>query len=178
MSCGTSLAAPGLFPGLFHTQSFCIFFYLSPQCLSQRSPIGVLGTPADTSSTGQDRNTLIRTHDKPSLLIQMVSTPFIALSISWDLDLKAFLSCLYRNEGSRKPQKDQEKPVCQSGYQSISLFYPLTNSSVRTNTGSIRTLTRKKSHLTFFPQKIVTKHCLFLEHSECCWRVQSETQPG
>lgn len=122
LSCGTSLAAPGLFPGLFLTGSLCICFHLSPQCLGQGSLMCALGTPAGIASIGKNRNILIYTNDKPSLLLQMVSTPFIALSISQDLDLKAkWPGCIEMNDQDN-PKGTNKNTYVKTGTKVLLIF--------------------------------------------------------
>lgn len=68
-----------------------------------------------------------------------------------------------------KVPKGQRK-TCMS--KLVSKYFPIhylpVIPPVMANIGSIRALMCKKSHVTLFPQKIVKKHCLFLEHSKCC----------
>ena len=125
LSCGTSLAAPGLFPGLFHAGSLCVCSHLLPQCLGQRSLTCALGTPAGMAGIGKNRNILIHTNDKPSLLVQMVSTPFIALSISQDSDLKAkWPACTEMNDQDN-PKGTNKNPYVKAGTKVLLTFITL-----------------------------------------------------
>lgn len=73
----------------YSMQGLSVCSYLLPQRHGQGSCMCALGTPAGIASIGKNTNILIHTNDKPSLLVQMVSTTCIALSISQDLDSKA-----------------------------------------------------------------------------------------
>lgn len=122
LSCGTSLAASGL---LFHAGSLCICSYLSPQRLGQGSLTCALGTPAGIASIGKNINILIRTNDKPNCLVQMVSAPFIALSISQDLDLKAKWPACREMNDQDNPNGTNKNPYVKAGTEVLLIFITL-----------------------------------------------------
>ena len=76
---------------------------------------------AQTDSTGKNRNILICTYDKPSLLVQVVSAPFIALSISLDLDFKANWPAYIAMNDQGNPKGTNKTPKQAPKYFSHSL---------------------------------------------------------